>query len=146
MSQPVEILLVEDNPGDVELTREGMKDARVANRLHVVEDGEQAMDFLYQRGDYATAPRPDLILLDLNLPGISGREVLTQIKQDEKLCAIPVVVLTSSEAEADIMRSYQNYANCYVQKPVDLDKFLHLVRQIEEYWFMLVKLPSATAS
>jgi CheY-like chemotaxis protein len=141
MSRPVEILLVEDNPGDVELTRVAMKDGRVANRLHVVSDGEEALDFLYRRGAHRQAVVPDLILLDLNLPKLNGKHVLAQLKADAQLRNIPVVVLTTSAAEEDIARSYACHANSYIQKPVDFEQFMRAVKQIEEYWLMLVKLP-----
>ena len=121
--QPIEILLVEDNPGDVDLTREALEEAKVGNRLHVAEDGEAAVDFLYQRGEFAAAPRPDMILLDLNLPKKDGRQVLKEIKADPKLAEIPVVVLTTSEADEDILRSYQLHANCYITKPVNFKQF-----------------------
>jgi chemotaxis family two-component system response regulator Rcp1 len=139
--RPVEILLVEDNPGDVRLTMEALRDGKVRNRLHVVDDGEKAMAFLRRQGGYPTAPRPDVILLDLNLPRKDGREVLTEIKQDPDLKRIPVVVLTSSEAEQDILRAYNLHANCYITKPVDLEKFLAVVKSIEAFWLMIVKLP-----
>ncbi|MBF0283172.1 MAG: response regulator [Magnetococcales bacterium] len=139
--QPIEILLVEDNPGDVELTREALLESKVHNRLHVVHDGEQALDFLHGRHEYSDKPRPDLILLDLNLPRRNGREVLQEIKGDDQLKAIPVVVLTTSRAEEDVLRSYKLHANCYVTKPVDLDKFFQVIRSIEQFWFTVVKLP-----
>ncbi len=138
---PIEILLVEDNPGDVDLTREALAEAKVCNHLHVVDDGAKAVDFLFQRGAYAAAPRPDLILLDLNLPKKDGREVLAEIKTDPRLAAIPVVVLTTSEAEEDICRAYQLHANCYITKPVNLKRFLDVVRAIEDFWLFVVKLP-----
>lgn len=141
IGRPVEILLVEDNPGDVRLTRESLKDGKIHTRLNVVSDGEEALAFLYRRGPYATAPRPDLILLDLNLPRRSGREVLAEIKVDENLRRIPVVVLTSSEAEQDILASYDLNANCYITKPVDLEQFIRVVRSIEDFWLTVVKLP-----
>jgi CheY-like chemotaxis protein len=137
----VEILLVEDNPGDVRLTTEVLKDAKICNNITVVGDGVQALDFLYQRGVHASAVRPDLILLDLNLPRIDGREVLQQIKNDENLKQIPVVVLTTSDAEQDIFRSYSLHANCYITKPVDLEQFTKVVSTIEDFWFSIVKLP-----
>ncbi len=139
--QPIEILLVEDNPGDVELTREALDTAKVANRLHVVDDGADAVDFLFRRGKYADAPRPDIILLDLNLPKKDGRQVLSEIKAEPSLAQIPVVVLTTSQAEEDIIRAYQLHANCYVTKPVDFNQFLHIVSTIEEFWLSVVKLP-----
>jgi two-component system, chemotaxis family, response regulator Rcp1 len=137
----IEILLVEDNPGDVRLTQEALKDGKVHNRLHVVEDGVAALAFLRQEGEYARAPRPDLILLDLNLPKRDGREVLAEIKADEHLGRIPVVVLTSSGAEEDILQSYGLHVNCYITKPVGLEQFLEVVRAIQEFWLMVVRLP-----
>lgn len=139
----IEILLVEDNPGDIRLTQEAMKDARVANNLHVVKNGEDAMDFLLQRGTYRDAPRPDIILLDLNLPCKDGMEVLVEIKQLERLMNIPVVILTSSDSEQDILGAYQQHANCYITKPLDFGKFSEVVRLIEGFWFTIVKLPGA---
>jgi CheY-like chemotaxis protein len=139
--KPVEILMVEDNPGDVRLTREALKEGKIHTRLSVVSSGDEALEFLYRRGAHATAPRPDLILLDLNLPGKSGREVLAEIKADDNLRRIPVVVLTSSQAEQDIVESYNLNANCYVTKPVDLDQFMRVVRSIEDFWLTVVKLP-----
>jgi two-component system, chemotaxis family, response regulator Rcp1 len=144
-NRSVEILLVEDNPGDVRLTREGLKRGKVTNNLNVVCDGEQAMAYLRREGEYAGAPVPDLILLDLNLPGKDGREVLSEIKQDPDLQMIPVVVMTTSEAEEDIVRSYMSHANCYVTKPVDLQQFLRVVATIEDFWLTVVKLPHGTA-
>ncbi len=138
----IDILLVEDNPGDVRLTREALKDAKVRNELHVVEDGVEAMRYLRREDSYANAPRPDLILLDLNLPKKDGREVLSEIKQDLELKRIPVVVLTTSQAEEDILRSYNLHANCYVTKPVDLNQFLIIVKSIEDFWLTVVKLPA----
>ena len=139
--QPIEILLVEDNPGDVDLTKEALQDAKVRNRLHVVDDGAKAVDFLYKRGEYADAPRPDLILLDLNLPKKDGRQVLEEIKADPQLAGIPVVILTTSQADEDILRAYQLHANCYITKPVDFKQFMHVVKAIEEFWLTVVKLP-----
>jgi CheY-like chemotaxis protein len=139
---PVEILLVEDNPGDVRLTREALKEGKVWNNLHVVEDGEAAIDFTKQAGPYANAPRPDIILLDLNLPRKDGREVLAILKADENLKRIPVVILTSSKAEEDVLRAYDLSANCYITKPVDFEQFIKVVRVIEEFWLTVVKLPS----
>lgn len=138
----IEILLVEDNPADVRLTREALKEAKVRNQLHVVEDGVAAMEFLMRKGKYADAPRPDLILLDLNLPKKDGREVLEEIKQDDNLKRIPVVVLTTSQAEEDIVKTYNLHANCYVTKPVDLDQFITIVKSIEDFWLTIVKLPN----
>jgi two-component system response regulator len=142
-SKPVEILLVEDNPGDVELTREALHDTKVHMRLSVVSDGVEALAFLRREREYASAPRPDLILLDLNLPRKDGRHVLAEVKDDPVLRHIPVVVLTSSQAEADIARAYELHANCYVTKPVDLDQFVKIVQSIEQFWFTVVKLPPA---
>ncbi len=141
LGHPIEILMVEDNPGDVRLTLEALKEDKVYHHLHVVGDGVEAIAFLHQEGKYADAPRPDLILLDLNLPKKDGREVLAEIKADPGLKSIPVVVLTSSQAEEDIIRSYNLYANCYVTKPVDLEQFMRVVRSIEEFWLTIVKLP-----
>jgi chemotaxis family two-component system response regulator Rcp1 len=140
-SRSVEILLVEDNPGDVRLTLEALRDSKMSNNMNVVEDGVEAMAFLRQEGEYANAPRPDVILLDLNLPKKDGREVLAEVKADENLRRIPVVVLTTSQAEEDILRSYNLQANCYVTKPLDLDQFIKVVRSIEEFWLTIVKLP-----
>lgn len=139
--RPVEILLVEDNPGDVRLTREALKDAKVLNNLSVVGDGEEALNFLHRRGKYASAPRPDLILLDLNLPRKDGREVLEEIKKDDSLMVIPVVVLTTSKAEEDVIRSYKLHANCYIPKPVDFNRFMEVIRQLENFWLAVVRLP-----
>ncbi|MEE8359162.1 MAG: response regulator [Candidatus Hydrothermarchaeales archaeon] len=141
ISIPVEILLVEDNPGDVRLTQEGLKDGKMWNNLHVVEDGVEAMAFLHQEGEYAGKPRPDFILLDLNLPKKDGREVLEEIKADESLRRIPVVILTTSSAEEDIIKTYNLHANCFITKPVDLDQFIKVVKSIEDFWFTIVKLP-----
>jgi CheY-like chemotaxis protein len=142
MDRPINILLVEDNPGDVRLTQEAFKDGRIRNTLYVVNDGIEAMDFLYQRGKYHDSPRPDLILLDLNMPKKNGREVLAEVKGDEKLKSIPVIILTTSDAETDIIKSYNLYANCYITKPIDLDKFMFIVRQIEVFWLTIVSLPT----
>jgi two-component system, chemotaxis family, response regulator Rcp1 len=139
--KPIEILLVEDNPGDVDLTREGLKEGKVHNNLSVVEDGEEAMAFLLREGKYDNAPRPELILLDLNLPKKNGREVLAEIKGDDHLKCIPVVILTSSKSEEDILKTYNLNANCYITKPVDLDQFIKVVKTIEEFWFTIVSLP-----
>lgn len=142
LSSSIEILLVEDNPADVRLTQEALKEAKVRNHLHVMEDGVAAMEFLLRKGDYADAARPDLILLDLNLPKKDGREVLEEIKQDSSLKRIPVVVLTTSQAEEDILKTYDLHANCYVSKPVDLDQFIKIVKSIEDFWLTIVKLPN----
>lgn len=138
---PIEILLVEDNPGDVRLTVEALKEAKVRNNLHVATDGVEAMEFLRRAGGHAGAPRPDLVLLDLNLPRKDGREVLQEIKTDPELDLIPVVVLTTSQAEQDVLRSYQLHANAFVTKPVDLERFLQVVRSIESFWLEIVRLP-----
>ncbi|WP_084517525.1 response regulator [Microtetraspora niveoalba] len=142
--RPIEVLLVEDDAGDVLLTREAFELNKVKNRLHVVNDGEQAMAFLRREGEYADAPRPDMILLDLNLPRKDGREVLAEVKADPGLRSIPVVVLTTSEAEEDIVRSYHLHANAYVSKPVDFDQFIRVVRQIDDFFVTVVKLPSTS--
>jgi CheY-like chemotaxis protein len=139
--QPIEILLVEDNPGDVRLTLEVLKDARVRNHMSMVKDGVAAMAFLRREGEYADAPHPDLILLDLNLPKKDGREVLAEIKTDPILRRIPVVVLTVSKDEEDILKSYDLYANCYITKPINLEQFITVVRSIEDFWLTIVKLP-----
>ncbi len=137
----IDILLIEDNPGDVRLAQEALKESKVKNRLYVVEDGVEAMTFLRQQGQYKAVPRPDLILLDLNLPRKSGREVLAEVKNDESLKRIPVVVLTVSRAEEDVIRCYNNYANCYITKPLDFNQFMEITRSIEEFWLTIVKLP-----
>jgi len=139
--RPAEILLVEDNPGDARLTLEALKEGKVLNHVSVVPDGVEAMAFLRRQGPYADAPRPNLILLDLNLPKKDGREVLAEIKADPDLKRIPVVILTTSQAEEDIARTYDLHANCYITKPVDLDKFLEVVRSIEDFWLAFVQLP-----
>ena len=144
MSGPIEILLVEDNEGDVHLTLEALDRAKVRNRVHVATDGVEAMAYLRREGVHATMPRPDLVLLDLNLPRMDGREVLEQMKRDEHLKTIPVVVMTTSSAEEDIIRSYALQANCYVTKPVDLHQFLHVVNSISDFWLQVVKLPVRT--
>lgn len=136
-----EILLVEDNPGDVLLTREAFKDARIAHRLSIAEDGEQALSFLRRNGPYHDAPRPDLILLDLNLPKKDGRELLDEIKNDPALQAIPVIVLTTSDAEQDVWKAYKLHANCYLTKPIEVDDFLRKVRSVEDFWLTVVRLP-----
>ena len=139
--KPIEIFLVEDNPGDVRLTQEAFKEGKVRNNLSVVEDGLEALAFLRREGKYAGAPRPDLILLDQNLPRKDGRLVLADIKEDPKLRSIPVVILTTSKAEEDIVRTYNLHANCFITKPVDLDQFIRVVRCIEDFWLTIVKLP-----
>ncbi len=138
---PTNILLVEDNPSDVHLTRQALRQSAITGRLHVVEDGERALRFLRREGPYVEAPRPDLILLDLNLPGMDGRRVLEEIKADSELRRIPVVILTHSTAEADIGACYDRFANCYIVKPVDFDSFEAAVRSIERFWFRSVTLP-----
>ena len=143
-ARPVNILLVEDNPGDVRLTQEGLKEGKVLNNLSVVADGVEALAFLRRQGQYADAIRPDMILLDLNLPRKDGREVLEEIKSDPDLKRIPVVVLTTSRAEQDILRSYDLHANCYITKPVDLEQFINVVQAIEEFWVTIVTLPPGT--
>jgi len=139
--KPIEILMVEDNPGDVRLTLEALKEGKVRNNLHTVADGEEAMKFLRRQGAYSKVPRPDLVLLDLNLPKKNGREVLAEIKDDPDLKRIPVVILTVSKAEQDIIKSYNLHANCYITKPVNLEQFIQVVRSIEDFWLSIVMLP-----
>ncbi len=139
--RPVDILLVEDNPGDVRLTQEALKEGKVLNNLHIARDGVEAMAFLRRQDKYADAVRPDLILLDLNLPKKDGREVLAEIKTDEGLKRIPVVILTTSEADEDILKTYDYHANCYITKPMDLNQLINVVKSIEDFWLSLVKLP-----
>jgi len=139
--RPIDILLVEDDPGDELITREAFEHNKINNILHVARDGEEGLDFLYRRGEFSEAPRPDLILLDLNLPKYDGRQLLEQIKSDADLCSIPVVVLTTSSAEEDVLRSYKLHANAYVTKPVDVDQFMSAVRQIDEFFVQVVRLP-----
>lgn len=141
----IEILLVEDNPGDVDLAREALQNSKVRNTLHVVGDGEAAMAFLRQQDKYAGTPRPDLVLLDLNLPKKDGREVLAEVKADADLKRIPVVILTTSKAEEDILVSYNLHANCFITKPIDFNQFIKVVQAIEEFWFTIVKLPPSGA-
>jgi chemotaxis family two-component system response regulator Rcp1 len=143
--KPIEILLVEDNPADVRLTHEALKEGKVRNNLHVARDGVDALEFLRRVGPYKDATRPDLVLLDLNLPRKDGREVLAEIKRDPELRTIPVVVLTTSSAEADILRSYNLHANCYITKPVDLDQFVQVIKSIDDFWLTVVRLPSDKA-
>ncbi len=138
---PIDILLIEDNPGDVRLAREALQESKIQNDIHVVEDGRQAIAFLRKEGKYTDAPRPDLILLDLNLPWMDGREVLAEIKTDAELRRIPVVVLTVSEAEEDVLHSYDLHANCYLTKPIDMEQFVRLVHSIDSFWLSIVKLP-----
>ncbi|HNV07125.1 MAG TPA: response regulator [Dokdonella sp.] len=140
-SQVVEILLVEDNEGDIRLTREALKEGRIRNRLNVVSDGEQALRFLRREEEFAGMPRPDLVLLDLNLPRLDGREVLAAIKKDPDLKQIPVVVLTSSRADEDLLKAYDSHANCYISKPVGFEDFMQVIRSIENFWLTIVVLP-----
>lgn len=139
--QPIEILLAEDNPGDAKLTQKAFEQGNITNNLHIVEDGAEAVKFLHQEGDYRERPRPDLVLLDLNMPKMDGWDVLEEIKTDSELARIPVIILTSSEAEEDIVRSYDLQANAYLTKPVDFQGFLEIVHGFEEFWLSLVKMP-----
>lgn len=139
--KPISILLVEDNPGDIYLTQEAFKESKFKNSLHVVKNGVECMEYLRRRGKYSEAQMPDVILLDLNLPKKNGREVLAEVKRDERLKYIPVIVLTSSQNEKDIRSSYELNANCYISKPVDYDEFIHIIRAIENFWFSIVRLP-----
>ncbi|MBC8319292.1 MAG: response regulator [Bacteroidetes bacterium] len=141
IGKPVEILLVEDNPGDVRLAKEALKESKVYNTLSTVEDGVEAMDYLYRRGKYSKATRPDLIILDLNLPKKDGRQVLNEIKLDESLKRIPVVILTTSKAEDDILKAYNLHANCFITKPLDINQFIKVIQSIQDFWFTIVKLP-----
>jgi CheY-like chemotaxis protein len=141
-ARPIEILLVEDNPGDARLTREALREGRMRNRLHHMRDGVEALAFLRREAPFEDAPMPDLVLLDLNLPRKNGTQVLAEMKEEPRLRLIPVVVLTTSEAEQDVLRTYELHANCYITKPVDLDKFLAIVRAVEEFWVDIVKLPN----
>ncbi|MCX6967629.1 MAG: response regulator [Verrucomicrobia bacterium] len=143
--KPIEILLVEDEPGDAYLTSEALKSARIINRLHLVEDGVEALAFLHREGSYSDAPRPDLILLDLNLPRKDGRQVLAEIKNDPLLNSIPTVVLTTSSADEDVLQSYNLRANCYITKPVDLEQFMSVIKATQEFWLSIVKLPRPPA-
>lgn len=145
LGRQVEFLLAEDNPGDVRLTKEALRESKIRNNLNVVPDGVEAMAFLRREGKYADAPTPDVVLLDLNLPKKDGREVLAEIKSDPTLKRIPVVIITSSEAEQDILRTYDLHANCYVTKPVDLDQFIKVIQSIESFWLTIVKLPSSVS-
>jgi len=137
----IDILLVEDNPGDVRLAQEALKESKVRNKLYVVDDGVEAMDFLRKQGKYAGSPRPDLILLDLNLPRKSGREVLAEVKTDEDLRRIPIVVLTVSRAEEDVIKCYNHHANCYITKPLDFNQFMEVTKAIDDFWLTIVRLP-----
>ncbi|MCJ7647943.1 MAG: response regulator [Candidatus Lokiarchaeota archaeon] len=139
--KPIEVLLVEDNPGDIRLTKEAMKEAKIINNLNVVEDGVEALAYLRKKGNFKGVKRPDLILLDINLPKKNGREVLAEIKQDIHLKQIPVVILTVSNAEEDIIKTYELHANCYITKPVDMEQFTKVVKSIDEFWFSIVRLP-----
>lgn len=139
--KPVEILLVEDSPADIRLTQEALKGSKIRNHLHIVTDGEEAMDFLQGRGNYAGMPRPDIILLDLNLPRKNGHEVLKEIKEDSEMRRIPVVILTTSDDEHDVLKSYDLYANCYITKPLSLERFGYIVQHIEDFWLSIVRLP-----
>lgn len=141
IDKTIDILLVEDNPADVRLTQEAFKDTKILNRIHVVRDGAEALAFLERTGRFANAPRPDLILLDLNLPKKDGREVLAQIKQNSEYKRIPVVILTTSNEEEDIVHTYEHHANCFITKPVELDEFLNVVKNIESFWLSVVQLP-----
>jgi two-component system response regulator len=142
-AQPIEVLLVEDNPGDVDLTKEALENGKVRINLSVTHDGFEALDFLRRRGAFAHAPRPDIVLLDLNLPGKDGREVLAEMKGDADLKRIPVVILTTSQAEEDVMQAYNSNANCFISKPVDVQDFVNVVKTIENFWLTIVKLPAA---
>jgi two-component system, chemotaxis family, response regulator Rcp1 len=139
---PIEILLIEDNPGDARLTLEALKEGKVKNNLHIVYDGVEATDFLFKRNEYVNSPRPDLIILDLNLPKKNGREVLAEIKVDENLKRIPVAIFTTSKSEEDVLLTYNLHANCFITKPIDLDKFFEVVKSIENFWLTIVKLPN----
>jgi CheY-like chemotaxis protein len=141
-AQAINILLVEDNPGDAELTKEAFKEGKIANNIEVVVDGEQAMEYLRKEGEYAQSITPDIILLDLNLPKKDGREVLHEIKNDENLKKIPVIILTTSQAEEDVQNAYDNHANCFIRKPVDMNKFIEVAHQVENFWLSIVKLPN----
>lgn len=139
--KPIDILLVEDNPGDARLATEALKESKLKNQIYIARDGIEAMDFLRQKNQFSTAPRPDLILLDLNLPRMDGRQVLAEIKSDDELKRIPVVILTISKDEEDVLRSYNLHANCFITKPIDLEQFMKVVRSIEDFWLTIVKLP-----
>lgn len=140
---PIDILLIEDNPGDVRLTREAFKLAKMKNNLHVAKDGGEALDFLFKNEPYENTPNPDIILLDLNLPKMDGRQLLQEIKKDKQLRTIPVIVLTTSTAEEDILRTYHLHANCYIHKPMEMDEFVTVVKTIENFWLSIVKLPNS---
>ena len=138
---PIDILLAEDSPGDAELAKEALEESNLKNRLYTVVDGQEALDFLYKKGEYKNVPRPDLILLDLNMPKVDGREVLKVVKDDEHLRSIPIVILTTSRAEEDIVKTYNLHANCFISKPLNLDKFMEVVNAIENFWISIVTLP-----
>ncbi len=140
--RPIDILLVEDNPGDVRLTKEALLEGKVLNRIFVAEDGLEALEFLHRRGKFASVPRPDIILLDLNMPRMDGREFLARVKNDPDLRSIPVVILTTSEADQDVFRSYDMHASCYISKPVDMEQFMKVVKMIKQFWFTVVRLPA----
>lgn len=137
----IDILLAEDNPGDADLAKEALEESKLKNRLYIVSDGQEALDFLHKKGKYQDVPRPDLMLLDLNMPRVDGREVLKIVKEDEDLRSIPIVILTTSRADEDILKSYNLHANCYISKPLDLDKFIEVVNNIENFWISIVTLP-----
>lgn len=141
-TRPIEILLVEDNPGDIDLAKEAFAMGKLHNTLRVVQDGVTAMDYLHRKGQYSGAPRPDLIILDLNLPKKDGRQVLAEIKEDEQLKRIPVVILTTSRAEEDVLKTYNLHANCFITKPIDVKQFLHVVQSIKDFWLTIVVLPN----
>jgi CheY-like chemotaxis protein len=142
LSNPIKILLVEDNPGDIRLTREALNEGRIINEIIVARDGVDALDYIYCRGKYTDSPKPDIILLDLNLPKLDGREVLRIIKEDNDLKRIPIIVMTTSKAEEDILKSYNLHANCYITKPIDMEQFLGAIRLLEDFWLSIVILPS----
>jgi CheY-like chemotaxis protein len=142
MSNPIRILLIEDNPGDIRLTIEALKEGKILNEVVVAKDGAEALDYIYCRGKFTNCPPPDIILLDLNLPKVDGREVLKMIKQDENLKSIPVIVMTTSKAEEDVLKSYHLHANCYITKPIDMDQFLGAIKLLEDFWLSIVVLPS----
>ena len=144
LGKPIDILLVEDNPGDARLALESLKESKIRNTIHWVQDGLEAMKFMHRQGSYENAPRADLILLDLNMPKMDGREVLAEIKSDDDLKRIPVVIFTISKAEEDILKAYDLHTNCYITKPLDLNRFLKVIQSIEDFWFSIVKLPSKT--
>lgn len=141
LNNPINILLVEDNEGDIRLAREALAGSKIKNDLHVIKDGQEALDYLFQNGEYEKSSRPDLILLDLNLPKINGKEVLKKIKADEKLKRIPIIILTTSSSHDDIMETYSNYANSFITKPLDWEQFINVIKSIEDFWLTIVKLP-----